>query len=94
MKASSFPSFLRKVARKVISYQQGSEATEVKLIAVCDLDSCTLAEAVLLVVRRCGFSLNIREGKSIRFLSKPNLLPEEEEAGKKRGKINERKKKI
>ena len=73
-------------------YQQGSEATEVKLIAVCDLDSCTLAEAVLLVVRRCGFSLNIREGKSIRFLSKPNLLPEEEEAEKKR-KINERKKK-
>ena len=67
-------------------YQQGSEATEVKLIAVCDLDSCTLAEAVLLVVRRCGFSLNIREGKSIRFLSKPNLLPEEEEAGKKEEK--------
>ena len=43
------------------TYQQGSEA---KLIAVCDLDS----------VLRCGFSLDIREGKSIRFLSKPNLL--------------------
>ena len=50
-------------------YQQGSEA---KLIAVCDLDS----------VRRWGFSLDIREGKSIRFLSKPNLLVEEEEGGK------------